>query len=101
MTTDTIDGFPGQTIEKRPWDQNTSEHTVVGVGYIDVTPGFQNNGVDEWFVCQDGWSTTGQYVAVPLDTMWLQNDYVTDVPEPATMALVAIGAIALIRRRTR
>jgi hypothetical protein len=61
------------------WDDRLDPHTVVGVGYIDITPEvFMNDGTDEWFVVQDGWQTTGRWVAVPLngnDNHWLQNDY--------------------------
>jgi len=102
----TIQGFPNQQLEKYPWDLETDPHTVVGVGYIDITPGFQNNGQDEWFVCQDGWpgpgggaGGTGQYVVVPLDSMWQQNDYVFNVPEPVTLVLLLAGAGVLRRRR--
>ncbi|MBS3734328.1 MAG: PEP-CTERM sorting domain-containing protein [Phycisphaerae bacterium] len=89
----------GQTVDEHPW-QDSDPHSVVGVGYIDPNPGYDGDG-SEYFVCQDNWQTTGQYVAVPVDTVWLQNDYITDVPEPATMALLAAGAFGLIRRRRR
>ena len=64
-----IAGF-GTFAETYPWDMGTDPHSVVGVGYIDPTPGAMIG--DELFVCQDGWGTTGQLVAVPLDSMWLQ-----------------------------
>ena len=91
--------FPGTTLEYYPWYPGTDPHSVVGVGYIDPTP--LNIIGDEWFVCQDGWNTTGQFVKVPLDSMWLQNDYVHDVPEPFTLMLLTLGGVALIRRRRR
>ncbi len=96
--TDTVDGFPTQTVEKYDWDTSVQEHCVTGVGYFDYTPGY--NG-DEWFIVHDNWPTTGTFVAVPLDTNWMQNDYVTNVPEPATMSLLAIGAIGLVVRKKR
>jgi len=90
----TISGF-SQNIEERPW-VITEAHSVVGVGYIDLTPGVQNNGTDEWFVCQDGWQTTGQYVAVPMDLHWMQNDYITVIPEPSTLVLLVAGAVSAL-----
>ena len=56
----------GQTVEMYPPDMLGSEpHTVVGVGYHDPTPAQPWNG-DEEMVTQDGWSTTGLYVMVPV-----------------------------------
>lgn len=96
-----IDGFV-QTIEQYQWLTGDDPHSVVGVGYIDITPGqFLNNGLDEFFVCQDGWQTTGQYIAVPLDSHWMQNDYIYDVPEPMTMTLLAVGGIVLLRKKIK
>ena len=105
----TVQNFPMQQIETyQTWDLTTDPHTVVGVGYIDLNPGFQNNGQDEWFICQDGWpgpggggGGTGQYVRVPVDTFWQQNDYVFNVPEPASAVVVLVGWMALLRRRRR
>ncbi|MCK4625214.1 MAG: PEP-CTERM sorting domain-containing protein [Phycisphaerae bacterium] len=106
--TTTIIGFPAQTIEFYPWDLGVDPHSVVGVGYIDPVAGYDGDGT-EFFVCQDGWpgphvpvvGGTGQYVAVPLDSFWLQNDYVTNVPEPFTMTLLLIGGAGLFLRRKR
>jgi autotransporter-associated beta strand protein/T5SS/PEP-CTERM-associated repeat protein len=58
-------------------------HSVVGVGYYDPDP--NNFNFDEYFICQDNWSTTSRYVAVPVgpnaaNSEWEQNDFVW--PEP-------------------
>ena len=90
----TIAGFEAYPAETYGWFTQMDPHSVVGVGYIDLTPGFQNDGTDEWFVCQDGWGTTGQLVAVPLNSFWLQNDYITAVPEPSSIILLIVGAIS-------
>lgn len=92
--------FPGVTIEEYAW-KTGDPHSVVGVGYYDLTPDTFDNDGSEYFICQDGWGSTGQYVRVPVDAHWLQNDYVHDVPEPATMSLLVLGGIGLFIRRKR
>jgi hypothetical protein len=92
-----------QIVDEYNWDEYPNSeggHSVVGVGYfIDAN---QTN----WFVCQDGWGTTPQYVAVPMDyTKWWQNDYITTVPEPTTFVLLIVGTVSVLiygwrRRRT-
>ena len=91
--------FPGITIPRYSWNFSSIGHTVTGVGYLDYTPGFQNSGVDEWFVVHDTWGNTARYVAVPIDDMWKQTDFVYDVPEPGLITLLMIGSVALLRRR--
>jgi len=99
----TVPGFEGfGDIQPQwyQWQQSGDEaHTTCGVGYIDLTPGFQNNGMDEWFVVQDNWATTARYVAVPLGLEHVQNDYLFQIPEPVSLALLSLGAVALLRRR--
>jgi len=90
------------TVEFYPWAGNVGDHSVAGVGYIDATPAVYNG--DEFFIAQDTWSTTGQYVAVPVDNMWFQNDYVdfvtgNPIPEPGSALWLLLGALGLARNR--
>jgi len=89
----------GQTVDKYNFNVGTAPHTVTGVGYLDANTAALG---DEWFIAQDNWPSTGQYVAVPLNwnanTQWRQNDYIT-IPEPVTLLLLGVGGTLLIRRR--
>ena len=96
-TTKTIEG---QTVEFYPWDPYSDPHSVVGVGYIDPNPGYDGDGT-EYFICQDNWPTTGRFVAVPVDYVWVQNDYITNVPEPVTLTLLVIGGAFLLFTRKK
>ena len=89
----------GQTVHEYIFLDDGEEHTVCAVGYLDPTP--QQFIGDEWFIAQDNWGTTPRYVAVPFQTLWMQNDYVTNVPEPFTMTLLVLGSAGLILRRKR
>jgi hypothetical protein len=93
--------FPGLTIEEYAWLTAGDPHSVVGVGYYDATPGMLDNDGTEFFICQDGWGTTGQYVRVPVDNHWMQNDYVYSIPEPATATLILMALAPLAVRRRR
>jgi hypothetical protein len=89
----------GQTVHKWTWALMPSSeeggHSVVGVGYIDPTPSLLNG--DEWIIAQDGWSSTQQYVAVTLDyPKWKENDYITNVPEPASVVPLLAGTASLL-----
>lgn len=90
----------GQTVEKYPWDFSSDPHSVVGVGYIDPVPGYNGDGT-EFFICQDNWPTTGRFVAVPVDYVWLQNDYISNVPEPLTLTLLVMGSASLLLGRKK
>ena len=90
----------GQNVYTYAWDPAyTHDHTVCGVGYSDATPGVLDG--NEMFIVQDDWATTMQYVMVPLDAHWGQNDYLTIIPEPATLTLAALGLGAVLLRRRR
>jgi len=99
-----VGGVP-VTVETYPWDVNVGDHTVVGVGYVDLTPNVLGDLQNEWLIAQDGWQTTGQYVGVPLDQWWFQNDYVLMwessgvIPEPAMLGLVGVALLAVRKRR--
>lgn len=96
----------GQTVHEYFWG-TTDPHCVVGVGYLDLNPAAFGQELtpgagDEWVIAQDNWGTTPQYVAVPFDANWLQNDYVYNIPEPGTVLLLGIGFAGLtLRRRSR
>jgi hypothetical protein len=103
-----VGGTPVSVEQYPVWNTLVSEHTVAGVGYIDPTPGTING--DEWFIVHDNWGTTGSEVAVPLDQMWIQNDYVQSVvalptgdgaliPEPGVGGLLVCLGLALRRCR--
>ncbi len=90
----------GQSVDKYNFaDTGTLGHTVVGVGYIDPDPSALHG--DEFFITQDNWGTTVQYVAVPVNNLnWRQNDYVS-IPEPFTLVLLTAGIPLLIKRKRR
>jgi len=96
LTTDVIEG---QSVDK--WILGAGDpHTVCGVGYIDpdlilLEPRITG---DEWIIAQDNWPNTARYVAVQLTSDWAQFDYV-NIPEPTTIAILALGGLAMRRRR--
>ncbi len=59
-------------------------HSVVGVGYYDPDPSVFD--FKEFFICQDNWSSTPRYVAVPAAfdgtrSDWIQSDYLWPTPQ--------------------
>lgn len=82
-------------------------HTVCGMGYAvqwDPDGDDPNFATDTWIICHDGWAGTGYagtgHVAVPWrNDLWWANTHVEVVPEPATMTLLAAGALVLLRRK--
>ena len=58
-------------------------------GLPDVVPGFHNAGVDGFL--DPGWNT------INADLVEFRSGYVT--PEPASMALLLLGGLAVLRRR--
>ncbi len=82
----------GQTVHEWSWASSVEDlgHSVVGVGY------FTDAQTNKWFICQDGLSATQQYVAVPVDAKWVENDYITAVPEPTTFVLLLVGTVSAL-----
>ena len=82
----------GQTVHEWSWASSVEYlgHSVVGVGY------FTDAQTNKWFICQDGLSATQQYVAVPVDAKWVENDYITAVPEPTTFVLLLVGTVSAL-----
>ena len=83
-------------------------HTVTGVGYVlNLDPDGAGGPLPlaDWLICHDGWLNTGHaatgFVAVPWDeNRWWGNTHI-DVPEPMTMGVMALGGLALLRRKRR
>lgn len=80
-------------------------HTVIGMGYaLNYDPDGPGGILPQtnWLIAHDGWGTTGADVAVPWDSyfensLWWANTHA--IPEPATLALLLLGCLALVRRR--
>ncbi|NQU76902.1 MAG: PEP-CTERM sorting domain-containing protein [Planctomycetes bacterium] len=100
--------FDDGQIQWYDWSTSSSDaHTVTGVGYaINWDPDAGGPLLaGNWMIAHDGWGTTGVNVAVPWDdfftNIWWANTHVDLVPEPASVGLLVLGAIGLIRRRRR
>jgi hypothetical protein len=82
-------------------------HCVTGMGFMVGDPdagGPLPNA--RWLICHDNWPGTGHpltgNVAIPWsDSLWWGNTHISLVPEPATLGLLALGALMLLRRRHR
>lgn len=100
-------------------------HCVTGVGYAT---NFDPDGPGpwpqtDWVICYDNWRSTPpagfpnlmavpylQWVVggqPPLGTLWQANTHIeyvglaSEIPEPATMTMFALGVLAVLRRRRR
>ncbi len=83
----------GQTVHEYNWEANLESegHSVVGVGY------FVDAQQHDWFICEDNWPSTPEYVAVQMDyAKWWENDYITAVPEPSAIVLLVVGALSVM-----
>lgn len=84
-------------------------HTVTGVGYaVNLDPDGPGGPLPlgNWLIAHDGWGNTGHaatgHVAVPWNLeLWWGNTHIEVVPEPATIGLLSLGALALIHRKRR
>ena len=97
----------GQT-EWYDWSSTSTgdAHTVIGMGYaLNYDPdGAGVLPMANWMIAHDGWTTTGMDVAVPWDpyfetSLWWANTHA--VPEPATIGLLLLSGLVLLRRRIR
>lgn len=112
-----IPNYPDLNPEKLIWIQLTWKPQVVGDYSLDVraTPEALGQWVDAVPVAEiplpDGWTHTTFEIVLPYNPVWetvyvagtvFVDELVIDtycVPEPATMSALALGALAMIRRR--
>jgi hypothetical protein len=87
---DGVNGFEGDPIDSANWrwasGLNNGEHSV-GLVYTSVNAPIESFAAMGWV--QDGGSFAGWTMATPGDV----------IPEPATLGLLAIGVVALLRKR--